>query len=218
MIAVIDYGLGNLRSVSKALEGVGAKVEVTNNLQAIAKAKAIVLPGVGAFHRGMENLNRLNLISVIYEVIGRNIPFLGICLGMQLLFTEGEEQGLHKGLEVIKGRVKKFDFRDERLKIPHMGWNQIKLQAASYKPQAKNKKPAACSLQLFRGIPDGSYYYFVHSYYVELEDENIILATTEYGMKFTSAIAKGNVFGVQFHPEKSADLGLTILKNFISLC
>ena len=205
LIAVIDYGLGNLRSVSKALEAVGAEVEVTNNSEKIAEAKAIVLPGVGAFHRGVENLKGLGIVPSIFKAIGEGKPFLGICLGLQLLFAESEEHGRPKGLNVIKGRVKRFS-TDE--KVPHMGWNSIKLKMQN----------AKCKMKIFAGIPEESYFYFVHSYYVEPENKDVIAATTDYGKEFVSAVNKENVWGVQFHPEKSTDLGLKILENFVALC
>ena len=204
MIAVIDYGLGNLRSVSKALEAVGAEVEVTNNSERIAEAKAIVLPGVGAFHRGVENLKSLGIVPSIFKAIGEGKPFLGICLGLQLLFAESAEHGRPKGLDIIKGRVKRFS---ADVKVPHMGWNSIKLKI-------KNEK---CKMKIFEGIPEESYFYFVHSYYVEPENKDVIAATTDYGKEFVSAVNKENVWGVQFHPEKSADLGLKILENFVRL-
>ncbi len=207
MIVVIDYGMGNLKSVSKALESVGAKVKVSNTPKDIVSAEAIVLPGVGAFCRGMENLEQLGLLPAILQSIKDNKPFLGICLGLQLLFTESEEHGISNGLNIIKGKVKKFDYsaptlRRGEIKIPHMGWNQIKV---------KGKK------DILRDIPDNSYFYFDHSYYVEPEDKNTIIATTQYGEEFVSAVNQGNVWGVQFHPEKSSDLGLKILKNFVEL-
>ncbi len=198
-VAVIDYGLGNLRSVSKALEAVGAEARVTNVAGDITQASAIVLPGVGAFKRGMDNLTKLDILPSITRSVKKGKPFLGICLGLQLLFTESEEHGSHKGLNVIKGKVKKFA---SNMKIPHMGWNQIKLKV-------KNEK-----LKIFDGIPDNSYFYFVHSYYVEPEDKGMVVATTEYGQDFVSAVNKDNVWGVQFHPEKSAKLGLKVLENF----
>lgn len=201
MIAVIDYRTGNLKSVHKALEAVGAKVEVTDDPRLIDKAEALILPGVGAFYPGMENLKRLNLLPSILEAIKEGKPFLGICLGLQLLFTESEEHGTCRGLNIIKGRVKRFQ---GEMKIPHMGWNQIK-----YKMQN-----AKC--KIFDGIFDGSYFYFVHSYYVVPYSKDVIAATTEYGMEFVSAIAKDNIFALQFHPEKSGELGLKILKNFLS--
>jgi len=198
-IVIIDYGLGNLRSVSKALEAVGAKVEVTNDPDKISKAKAIVLPGVGAFQRGMENLRRINVIPFLVKAIKDGKPFLGICLGLQLLFTESEEHGLHRGLDIIKGKVKRFE---SSMKVPHMGWNSIKFKVSSSK------------FKVFDGIPSKSYFYFVHSYYAEPQDEAIVVATTEYGQEFVSAVNKNNIWGVQFHPEKSAKLGLKLLENF----
>jgi glutamine amidotransferase len=201
MIAVIDYGMGNLRSVGKALELVGAKVCVTADRRKIGKAKGIVLPGVGAFNHAMENLRHLNLISVISDTIRGNKPFLGICLGMQLLFPESEEGGRCKGLDIVEGKVRRFKVS---LKVPHMGWNQINI---------KNEKS-----KILEGIPDNSYMYFVHSYYVIPEQKEMIATTTFYGREFTSAIIKDNIFGVQFHPEKSDRLGLKILENFCKLC
>lgn len=202
MIAVIDYGLGNLRSVSKALESLGANVEVTDSPETILNANGVILPGVGAFYHGMNNLEKLGLVSVIKETIKAQKPFFGICLGLQLLFSETEEHGTHKGLDIIKGKVLKFDAHS---KIPHMGWNQI------------NAKENVLSTKLFNNIPQQSYFYFVHSYYVAPENKDVIATTTDYGMEFTSAIAKNNIWGVQFHPEKSSDLGLKILANFIEI-
>lgn len=200
MIAVIDYGLGNLRSVSKALESLGADVMVTNNPENILKAKAVVLPGVGAFNQGMKNINKLKLAGVISDAIRERKPFLGICLGLQLLFTESEEHGISKGLDLIKGKVKRFT---DVVKIPHMGWNKVSLKKENS--------------SLFNDVPKDSYFYFVHSYYVQPDDEAVILGGTEYGIEFTSVINKDNIWAMQFHPEKSSDVGLKILKNFISL-
>ena len=216
MIAVIDYGSGNLKSVRKALEAVGAKVAVTNDPRAIDKAEALVLPGVGAFYRGMENLKKSGLLPSIFEAVKEGKPFLGICLGLQLLFTESEEHGTCQGLDIIKGKVKRFQ---GEMKIPHMGWNQIKCEMRNVnsknlaKQNSKDLAKQKCGI--FEGIPNGSYFYFVHSYYVEPDDENSIAATTEYGQEFTAGIAKDNIFAVQFHPEKSGELGLTVLKNFL---
>jgi len=203
MIAVIDYGMGNLRSVSKALEAVGAKVEVTDDASKIENADALVLPGVGAFCHGMENLKKIEIIPSILKSVKEGKPLLGICLGLQLLFTKSYEHGKHDGLGIIEGSVKKFDFTNKDLKIPHMGWNQISIKKQD---------------NIFKDVPDNSYFYFVHSYYVEPEDKSRILASTKYGLKFTSAVIKNNIFGVQFHPEKSSDLGLKILENFVGLC
>ncbi len=205
MIAVVDYGLGNLRSVSKAVEKLGIEVEVTDSSERIEKADSIILPGVGAFHIGMQNLKRLNLLPVLHERISKGTPFLGICLGFQILFSQSEEHGICNGMDIIKGKVKRFT---HELKIPHMGWNQVK-QTTDRRPQTAD---------LFNGVSDNSYFYFVHSYYAEPEDQNVIIAETEYGQEFASAVNKGNVWGVQFHPEKSGDIGLKVLRNFLSLC
>ena len=202
MIVVIDYGMGNLRSVSKALETVGAETKVSDKPEDIVSADAIVLPGVGAFYRGMENINKLGILPAILEAIRNNKPFLGICLGLQLLFSESEEHGICKGLDIIKGKVKKFE---PNVKIPHMGWNQLRYQ------KTEDRR------QVFNGIPNNSYFYFDHSYYVEPEDKNTIIATTRYGKDFVSAVNKDNIWGVQSHPEKSSDLGLKILENFVKL-
>lgn len=212
MIAIVDYGLGNLRSVSKAVEKLGAEAEVTDNPKRIEKADGIILPGVGAFHVGMQNLERLNLLPVLHKAISKGTPFLGICLGFQILFSQSEEHGICNGMDIIKGKVKRFT---HELKIPHMGWNQVefKIPRRTSLRDRQNSK-----FKIFKGIPDNSYFYFVHSYYAEPEDQNVIIAKTEYGHEFTSAVNKGNVWGVQFHPEKSGDIGLKILMNFLSLC
>lgn len=217
-ITVVDYGLGNLRSVSKALELAGARVSVTSNPKEILSAQGVVLPGVGAFHRGIENLKKLGIIPSLLKVIEEKKPFLGICLGLQLLFTESEEHAVTSGLGVIKGNVRKFT---GQVKIPHMGWNEARQVTGSQRQCAslpKGDKVTSGGLRLFDNIPDNSFFYFVHSYFVEPEDKNAIIATTDYGQEFTSAVVKDNVWGVQFHPEKSADLGLAVLKNFICLC
>jgi len=209
MIAIVDYGMGNLRSVDKAFKKLGFETQVTGDRQEIEKAEGIVLPGVGAFKDCMDNLANLNLIDPIVESIKKGKPFLGICLGLQLLFSESEEFGVHKGLGIIKGRVKRFptDLSDSgssngRLKIPHMGWNRIKII---------NKSP------IYDGIDDGSYFYFVHSYYVIPEDRNVIATETYYGIKFVSSIWQENIFATQFHPEKSQKMGLMVLRNFGNL-
>ena len=198
MIAIIDYGMGNLRSVSKAFEAVGQQAVVTRDLAEIQNASHVVLPGVGAFGDCMANLERLNLVESIRSTIQSGKPFLGICLGLQLLFTESEEFGLHKGLDIIAGRVKKFDL-DPSLKVPHMGWNQISMQK---------------TCPIFDGIADGSNWYFVHSYFVDPTDPTIAATMTTYGIPFVSSIWKDNVVACQFHPEKSQASGLRLIKNF----
>ncbi|MFH1062491.1 MAG: imidazole glycerol phosphate synthase subunit HisH [Candidatus Omnitrophota bacterium] len=202
MIAIIDYKMGNVRSVAKAFESLGAKVEVTASKTKLAKANALVLPGVGAFSAGMKNLRKMELISEIKKAVALDKPFLGICLGQQLLFSQSFEHGKHKGLDIISGEVVMFK---PGLKIPHMGWNTI-MQDARHKTQDTSG--------LLKGVPNGSYFYFVHSYYVKPVSKKCIIAITEYGQKFASIVGQGNTFGIQFHPEKSSDMGLKILENF----
>jgi imidazole glycerol-phosphate synthase subunit HisH len=200
MIAIIDYGMGNLRSVQKGFERVGHEAVVTRDAKTILSASKVVLPGVGAFPDCMRNLREYGLIDVVHESINSGKPFLGICLGLQLLFTESEEFGISKGLDFIKGRVIRFkgpEFND--LKIPHMGWNSISI----------NRRAPA-----LQDVPDDSYVYFVHSFHVVPEDKSVIATVTLYGFEFVSSIWKDNVFAVQFHPEKSQTLGLSILKRF----
>lgn len=199
MIAIIDYGMGNLRSVQKGFERVGCEAVITRDPKAIADAHKIVLPGVGAFRDCMQNLEQLGLIEPVLRGIQSGKPFLGICLGLQILFTESEEFGTSRGLDIIKGRVVRFRINDPGLKIPHMGWNSISI---------KRRAP------IFSDTPDGSYVYFVHSYHVVPDDPNVIATITDYGMEFVSSIWKENIIGVQFHPEKSQAIGLSILKRF----
>ena len=204
MIAIIDYDMGNVRSVQKAFEAVGHQAIVTRNRQAIANASHVVLPGVGAFGDCMRNLETYDLIDPIHQSIDAGKPFLGICLGLQLLFTESEEFGSHKGLNVIAGKVVKFQPNAAedglgRLKIPHMGWNAIRL-----------KKPSP----LLEGLSDGCYMYFVHSYYVAPADDDMVCTSTDYGSTFVSSIGRDNIFACQVHPEKSQAGGLRMLKNF----
>ena len=196
MIAVIDYGMGNLRSVQKGFEKVGFDAVVTSDIKTIESASKIVLPGVGAFTDCMNNLEDRGLVEPVIRAIEKGKPFLGICLGLQLLFEESEEFGSRKGLGLIKGKVKRFPNSD--LKVPHMGWNSIK--------KVKDTP-------LLADLSDDSYLYFVHSYYV-LPEEDVTATTTDYGMKFTSSIVKDNMFACQFHPEKSQADGLKILKAF----
>jgi len=202
MIAIIDYQMGNLRSVQKAFFKMGARAVVTSSKSEIARAKKVILPGVGAFGDGMKELKKLGLIQIIKDAICDDKPFFGICLGMQLLFDKSEEAPGIKGLGILKGDVKKFKL-PSTYKIPHMGWNQI--------------KKSADKRGLLRDIPDNSYVYFVHSYYCDPKDKTIITATTDYSIDFASMICKDNIFGCQFHPEKSQNTGLNIVKNFVRL-
>ncbi len=200
MIAVIDYGMGNLRSVQKALEVAGARTKVTSCPEDLDKCDKIVFPGVGAFGDAMKELDRLGLIEPLRDAIFDGKPFLGLCLGMQLLFEKSEEAPGVEGLCVLRGDVKRF--RGIGLKVPHMGWNNIR------------KKPGA---EILKGVPSGAYMYFVHSYYVKPRDKDAMLTSTDYGINFVSGICKCNVYGLQFHPEKSQALGLKILENFVKL-
>jgi len=213
MIVVIDYGMGNLRSVAKALERAGAnEVKLSSDAGIIQQADKVVLPGVGAIKEAMRELKRLGLIKVINKNIFKK-PFLGICLGLQLLFERSEEGGRVRGLGVFKGTVRRFP---DKLKVPHMGWNQINIKYQISNIKNTNQKPNTSNLFL-KNIPDNSFFYFCHSYYAAPEDKNIIAATTDYGLEFASAIRKDNLFACQFHPEKSQSLGLRLLKNFVEL-
>jgi imidazole glycerol-phosphate synthase subunit HisH len=208
LIAIIDYGMGNLRSVQKGFEAVGAEAIVTSDSQKILSANSVVLPGVGAFKDCMENLEKLNLIDTVCQSAKSGKPFLGICLGLQLLFNQSEEFGPVKGLGILHGKV--VSFKDvqpksdagELLKIPHMGWNTVRVVPDN---------------PLFDSVPDESYFYFVHSYYIVPQDPAIIATTTSYGIDFASGIHHENIHALQFHPEKSQRWGLAILKNFSKL-
>lgn len=203
MIAIIDYGMGNLRSVQKGFEKVGFEAVVTSDPRVVLEADRVVLPGVGAFRDCMRNLEEGGFVEPILKVIREGRPFLGICLGLQLLFTESEEFGIHKGLDVIKGRVIRFPEGmtegGEKLAVPHMGWNQLNFKR---------------SLPVFSGLEEGTNVYFVHSYYVKPDDDSVVAATTNYGLDFCSSIVCDNLVATQFHPEKSQYSGLRILKNF----
>lgn len=199
MLAIVDYGRGNLGSVEKAFRRLGLDALVTQDPRVVLDAEAVVLPGDGAFHDAMQNLDTLGLIAPIREVLEGGRPFLGICLGYQLLFSESEEFGQGKGLDLIPGVVRRFP---RGLKVPHMGWNQVAHSG---------------DLAIFTGIPAGAYFYFVHSYYPEPLDGTLQVATCQYGITFPAAIGRGNLFGTQFHPEKSQRWGLKLLENFAAL-
>ena len=198
MIAIIDYGMGNLRSVHKAFEAVGHQVVVTRDAGVIKSASHVVLPGVGAFGDCMANLEHYDLSDSVRAAIRSGKPFLGICLGLQLLFAESEEFGPHKGLGIIPGKVRRFA-ADPMRKVPHMGWNQVDVQRAC---------------PVFAGIPNGANWYFVHSYFVDPAEPQIVATMTTYGVPFVSSIWKDNVVACQFHPEKSQAVGLQLIKNF----
>jgi len=198
-IAIIDYGMGNLRNVQKGFEKVGFEATLTRNKKEIGRASAIVLPGVGAFKDCMENLGKYELVEPLLQSIEKGKPYLGICLGLQILFSESEEFGSHKGLNLIRGNVVKFK-PDPEHKVPHMGWNTIE----------KEKE-----VPMLQGVESGDFFYFVHSYYVVPEETQWISTFTTYGQSFVSSIWKENLFATQFHPEKSQEKGLRILENFI---
>jgi glutamine amidotransferase len=209
MIVIVDYGMGNLRSVNKGFEKVGFPTVVTQDRESIRKASGLVLPGVGAFKKAMENLTELGLVEPIKEFILSERPFLGICLGLQLLFSESEEFGVQSGLGIFAGRVVRFPFSTpgsspsrESLKVPHMGWNGV---------QVRRRVPA------LESVEDGAYFYFVHSYYPVPQERDIVATTTDYGGEFVSSVSRGNLFACQFHPEKSQKVGLKILHNFGAL-
>ncbi len=201
MIALIDYDAGNTRSVEKALNFLGEESLLTRDREALLQADKVILPGVGNFGEAMETLNRYGLISVIHEIVEKKTPFLGICLGLQLLFEESQEAPGIPGLGILKGKILKIP-AGEGLKIPHMGWNSLEL---------KNQG------RLFAGIPEGAYVYFVHSYYLRAQEREIVKASARYGVEIDASVEKDNVFACQFHPEKSSGIGLAILKNFVDL-
>jgi glutamine amidotransferase len=200
-IIIIDYGMGNLRNVQRGFEKVGFEAKVTRSKKEIGRALAIVLPGVGAFQDCMENLGKYGLIEPLIQSIEEGKPYLGICLGLQILFSESEEFGTHRGLDLIKGKVVKFR-PDPELKVPHMGWNTVEI---------KKQSP------ILQGIESGDFFYFVHSYYVLPEETQWASTVTPYGSPFVSSLWKENLFGTQFHPEKSQQKGLRILENFAKL-
>jgi glutamine amidotransferase len=202
-IAIIDYGMGNIHSVAKALQVCGVEPVITNKKSQLILADKIILPGVGAFDDAMGELKKLDLISVIQEQINCKKPFLGICLGMQLLLESSQEAKINPGLGILKGRVVKFS-PGHGLKIPHMGWNDCKVVEKD--------------CVLLSGISGNGQVYFCHSYYPQPSDKSIIAATSQYGVEFGCVLHKNNVYGVQFHPEKSQVMGLKIIKNFVQLC
>lgn len=204
MIAIIDYDAGNIKSVEKALLYLGQEVIVTRDAGQILASDGVILPGVGAFGDAMEKLHTFGLVEVIRECVGREIPFLGICLGLQLLFECSEESPGVEGLHILKGKILRIPAKDG-IKVPHIGWNDLSFPRKG---------------RLFRGIEGNAapYVYFVHSYYLQAEDESIVTATAEYGVHIHASVEKGNVFACQFHPEKSSDVGMRILQYFIDVC
>lgn len=201
MIAIIDYGMGNLRSVQKAFERAGHAVTITDDAAAVADATKLVLPGVGAFRDAIAALRSRGLVEPIRAAVAAGKPFLGICLGLQLLFDRSFEDGQYEGLGIVPGEVVRFDVPSE-LKVPHMGWNQVRFR----------QRPP-----IFAGIDDGAYFYFVHSYYVVPRDASVVATETDYPQPFCSGICRGHLFATQFHPEKSQHAGLRVLKNFAEL-
>lgn len=201
MIGIIDYDAGNLKSVEKALISLGQDVVVSRNREELLKCDKVILPGVGSFGDAMANLNNFGLVDTIREIVAAKKPFLGICLGLQLLFESSDESPGVEGLGILPGKILRIP-DCEGLKIPHMGWNSLEINPES---------------GLFAGIPDQSYVYFVHSYYLKADDEKIVAASTEYSTHIHAAVESGNVFACQFHPEKSSDVGLKILKNFAEM-
>ena len=201
MVAIIDYDAGNIRSVEKAVRYLGKEVTVTSDPGKILAADRVILPGVGAFGDAMKRLHAMGLVEVIRQVADRGTPFLGICLGLQLLFEKSEESPGVPGLGLLQGEILRLP-EHPGLKVPHIGWNSLKYPNPG---------------RLFRGIPEDSYVYFVHSYYLKAQDEGIVTATTEYGTLVHASVESGNLFACQFHPEKSSETGLTILENFLSI-
>ncbi|MBE5881304.1 MAG: imidazole glycerol phosphate synthase subunit HisH [Lachnospiraceae bacterium] len=201
MIAIIDYDAGNIKSVEKAISALGEKAVLTRKPEEILAAEKVILPGVGSFGDAMEKLHGYGLVEVIKKVVENKTPFLGICLGLQLLFERSDESDGVAGLGILEGEIVRIPDAPE-LKIPHIGWNSLKFPREG---------------RLFRGLPEDSYVYFVHSYYLKAADESIVTATTDYSTLIHASVEKDNVFACQFHPEKSSDVGLTILKNFLDI-
>lgn len=202
MIAIIDYGAGNIQSVYKALKFIGADCKVTSDKDEILNADGAILPGVGSFGDAMDTMTKRGIKDTIIEYTKSGKPFLGICLGLQLLFPESEETPGVKGLDIFKGTITKIPNQNRTLKIPHMGWNNISIKQ-------KNG--------IFKGIEGEPYVYFVHSFYLKAQDKDIVAATTQYGVEIDAAVQKGNIIATQFHPEKSGEVGLKMLKNFVEM-
>ena len=201
MIAIIDYDAGNIKSVEKAFQALGQEIVVTRNQETILNAEGVVLPGVGAFGDAMQKLHDYDLVDTIHKVVEKNTPFLGICLGLQLMFESSEETPGVEGLKLLEGKIVRIP-EGEGIKIPHIGWNSL-----SYPQKGR----------LYKDIPEDSFVYFVHSYYLQAKEPEIVKATTEYGVTIHASVEKGNVFACQFHPEKSSAVGMKILENFISV-
>lgn len=201
MIAIIDYDAGNIKSVQKAIHSLGEETVLTRDGDVIRSADKVILPGVGSFGEAMGKLEHYGLIPVIHQVVEMNKPFLGICLGLQLLFEESEETPGIRGLGILKGKIVKIP-KETGLKIPHIGWNSLEFPTQG---------------RLFKNLPDAPFVYFVHSFYLQAQDKDIVKATTQYGVTVEAAVEQGNVFACQFHPEKSSKIGLQILKNFLEL-
>lgn len=205
MISIIDYDAGNIKSVEKAINFLGEEAEITSDKDRIMASDGVILPGVGAFGVAMDKLRARGLVETIKEYVSTGMPFLGICLGLQLLFDESDETPGVKGLGLLEGKIKRIpsEYDDgSTLKVPHIGWNSIEINPSS---------------KLMKGIANGSYVYFVHSFYLEAADISDVIATTEYGVKIHAAVERGNIMATQFHPEKSSDVGLKILSNFIEM-
>lgn len=201
MIAIIDYDAGNVKSVEKSLQFLGEDAVLTRNKEILLAADKVILPGVGSFGNAMDKLRQYGLVDIIYRIVKKGTPFLGICLGLQLMFESSEESPGVDGLGVLKGHIVRIPEKDG-LKVPQIGWNDLQFPKES---------------RLFKGFSGGEYVYFVHSYYLQAADESDVAATTEYGVHIHAAVERGNVFACQFHPEKSADVGLKILANFVAL-
>ena len=202
MIGIIDYDAGNIKSVEKAVQFLGAEAVISRDPEVLRKADKVILPGVGSFGDAMEKLHKYGLVDLIHEIVEKGTPFLGICLGLQLIFEESEETPGVKGLGLLKGKICRIPDENGTLKVPQIGWNSLHMEKES---------------ALFKGIEEGAYVYFVHSYYLKAQDPTVVAASTEYGVHIHAAVEKDNIYACQFHPEKSSDVGLQILKNFITL-